>query len=120
MTTLTGIRVLLVEDEPIVAMGIADQLVEAGAIIVGAFRTVRTAIKAVQATQIDVAVIDFVLADGDSEPVQDALEQKGVPFLVLTAHPPITVRRNQNQQILSKPVRAELLCSTVRSLFDRR
>ena len=88
MTTLTGIRVLLVEDEPIVAMGIADQLVEAGAIIVGPFRTVRTAIKALQAIQIDVAVVDFVLADGESEPVQDALEQKGVPFVVLTAYPP--------------------------------
>ena len=41
-------------------------------------------------------------------------------FVVMTAHPPVTVRRDQNQQILSKPVRTELLCSTVRSLFDRR
>lgn len=120
MTTLTGIRVLIVEDEPIVAMGIADQLVEAGAIIVGTFRTVTTAIKAVHANEIDAAVVDFVLADGESGPVQDALEQKGVPFVVLTAHPPVTVRRNQNQQILSKPATAELLCSTVRSLFDQR
>ena len=119
VTTLTGIRVLLVEDEPIVAMGIADQLVEAGAIIAGPFRTVRTAIKALQAIQIDVAVVDFVLADGQSEPVQDALEQKSVPFVVLTAYPPVTVRRHLNQQIFCKPVRAELLCSTVRSLLDR-
>ena len=120
VTTLAGIRVLLVEDEPIVAMAIADHLLEAGAIIVGPFRTVRTAIKAVRAIQIDAAVVDFMLADGVSEPVQDALEQKGVPFVLLTAYPPVTVRRNQNQQILSKPVTAEFLCSTVRSIFDRR
>ena len=120
MTTLAGIRVLLVEDEPIVAMGIADQLVEAGAIIVGPFRTARTAIKALQAIPIDVAVVDFVLADGESRPVQDALEEKDVPFVVLTAYPPVTVRRNRDQQVLSKPVRAELLCATLRSLLDQR
>jgi CheY-like chemotaxis protein len=120
MARLAGIRVLLVEDEPLVAMGIADQLVEAGAIIVGPFRTIRQAVKAVQAIKIDVAVIDFVLADGQSEPVQDALEDKGVPFVVLTAYPPVMVRRNQSQQILSKPVAGELLCSTVQSLCDRR
>ena len=60
-------------------MGMADQLVAVGAIIVEPFRTVRTAIKAVQATQMDVAVVDFVLADGESGPVQDALEQKASP-----------------------------------------
>ena len=35
MTTLADIKVLLVEDEPLVAMGIADQLIAAGAVIVG-------------------------------------------------------------------------------------
>ena len=119
MTTLAGIKVLLIEDEPIVAMGIADQLVEVGAIIVGPFRTVRQALKAVQAIELDVAVIDFVLADGESVPVQDALDRKGVPFVILTAYPPVMVRRNQSQRILSKPVEAELLCLTVAALCNR-
>ena len=57
-------------------MGIADQLVEAGAIIAGQFRTVRGAIKGLEEIDVDVAVIDFVLADGESVPVQDALERK--------------------------------------------
>ena len=35
MTRLADIKVLLVEDEPLVAMGIADQLIAAGAVIVG-------------------------------------------------------------------------------------
>ena len=52
----------------------------------------------------DVAVIDFVLADGESVPVQDALERKVCPFVVLTAYPPVMVRRNPSQQVLSKPV----------------
>jgi len=120
MMTLADIKVLLVEDEPLVAMGIADQLIEAGAIIVGPCPTARRAIETLQATDVDVAVIDFVLADSNSEAVQDALERKGVPFVVLTAYPPVLVRRNQNQRILSKPIATELLCSTVGALCNRR
>ena len=119
MTTLAGIRVLLVEDEPIVAMAIADQLVEAGAIIAGPFRTIRGAIKALKSIEVDVAVVDFMLADGQSEPVQHALECMGVPFVVLTAYPPVMVRRHPSQQILSKPVATEFLCSTVAALCAR-
>ena len=119
MTTLANIRVLLVEDEPLVAMGIADQLVGAGAVIVGPCPTARRAIEVLQATDVDVAVIDFVLADSNSEPVQDALESRGVPFVVLTAYPPVLVRRHERQQILSKPVATDLLCSTVKALCSR-
>ena len=114
---LADIRVLLVEDEPLVAMGIADQLSEAGAVIIGPCATARRAIDVLHANEVDVAVIDFVLADNNSETVQLALENKGVPFVVLTAYPPVLVRRSGDQQILSKPVAADLLCSTVKSLL---
>ena len=113
---LTDIRVLLVDDEPLVAMGIADQLSAAGAIIVGRCATARDAIEILQSKEVDVAIIDFVLADNNSESLQVALERKGVPFVVVTAYPRVLVRRNERQQVLSKPVTADLLCSTVRGL----
>jgi DNA-binding NarL/FixJ family response regulator len=120
MTILADIRVLLVEDEPLVAMGIADQLTAAGAVIVGPCPTAKRAIDALQSTDVDVAVIDFVLADSNSQPVQDELESRGVPFVVLTAYPPVLVRRHEKQQILSKPVATDLLCSTVEALHRTR
>ena len=120
MTTLAGIKVLLVEDEPLVAMGIADHLAEAGAVVVGPCPTTKRAIDTLQSSDVDVAVVDFVLADTNSGPIQGALERKGVPFVVLTAYPPVMVCRNQSQHILSKPVAADLLCSTVRALCDQR
>jgi two-component SAPR family response regulator len=119
MATLSGIKVLLVEDEALVALGIADQLIRAGAVIVGPCPTAQRAIAALETADVDVAVIDFVLADSNSEPVQDALERRGVPFVVLTAYPPVLVRRERSQIILSKPVASELLESTVRSLCKR-
>ena len=116
MAQLTGITVLVVEDEPLVAMGIADQLKAADAFIVGPCASARHALDILQARDVNVAVIDFVLADSNTQPVQDVLDERGVPYVVLTAYPAVLVRRNEGQIILSKPVAAGILCSTVKSL----
>jgi DNA-binding NarL/FixJ family response regulator len=116
LATLANVKVLLVEDEPLVAMGIADQLIAAGATLVGPCLTTTRALDTLAVADVDVAVIDFVLADSNSEVVQDALERRGVPFVVLTAYPSVLVRRYEGQHILSKPVAADLLCLAVRNL----
>jgi DNA-binding response OmpR family regulator len=116
LTELSDIKVLLVEDEPLVAMGIADQLREAGAAVVGPCTTATEAFNVLHANEVDVAVVDFVLSDNNSEGLQVALETKGVPFVVLTGYPRVLVRRNDSQHIISKPVSPELLCSAVKCL----
>ena len=113
---LSDIKVLLVEDEPLVAMGVADQLSRAGATIVGPCTTATRAIDVLHANEVDVAVVDFVLGDNNSERLQVALEAKGVPFVVLTGYPRVLVRRDKRQQVLSKPVSSELLFSAVKGL----
>lgn len=113
---LSDIKVLLVEDEPLVAMGVADQLRDAGAVVVGPCATAGQAIEFLHANDVDVAVIDFVLADENSEGLQAALETKGTPFLVLTGYPRILVRRNDRQRVLSKPISPEILFSTIKQL----
>jgi two-component SAPR family response regulator len=115
-TELSDIRVLLVEDEPLVAMEAADQLSKAGAIIVRPCATARRAMDLLHANEVDVAIIDFVLADKNSETLQSALDRKGIPFVVLTGYPRVLVRRNNGQQVLSKPVTPKLLLSAVKNL----
>jgi two-component SAPR family response regulator len=115
-TELSDIRVLLVEDEPLVAMEVADLLSEAGAIIVGPCATARRAMDLLHVNEVDVAIIDFVLADDNSEALQSALDRKGIPFIVLTGYPPVLVRRNTGQKVLSKPTTSKLLLSAVKNL----
>ena len=115
---LDDIKVLLVEDEPLVAVGVAKQLAEAGATVVGPCSTTGRAIAALDEHDIDVAIVDYVLADENSEGLQAALEEKGIPFVVVTGYPRVLVRRDERQRVLSKPVSAEVLASTVRSLSD--
>jgi DNA-binding NarL/FixJ family response regulator len=113
---LANITVLVAEDEPLVAVGVVNQLTEAGATVIGPCATTERAIAALSENDIDVAIIDFVLADDNTEGLQAALEAKGIPFIVVTGYPRVLVRRDQGQPVLSKPVSPEVLASTVRSL----
>lgn len=86
LNTLAGKRVLIAEDEPMIAMDHAALLVRAGAEIVGTCATVRGAVDCVGEMAIYVAVIHFMLADGNSQPPQAALNRKQITFVVATAY----------------------------------
>ena len=84
---LAGKRVLIAEDEPAVALDHASLLAQAGAEIVATCATVKGAVDCIHEKPIDVAVVDYVLADGNSEPLQTALKRKHIPFVVVSAYP---------------------------------
>jgi len=60
---LRGRRVLVVEDEVLVALDYCQNLQEAGAEVVGPFHTVDDALNCMGKGRIDVAVLDYALAD---------------------------------------------------------
>lgn len=113
MKQLDGTRVLLVEDEPIIALDHADRLSAQGAEVVGPFAGTREAIQELNRSQVDVAVIDFVLNDSNSLELQEELRRRHVPFVVVTAYPKVLVRGNAEECVLGKPVSSEELCKTV-------
>lgn len=113
---LANVKVLVVEDEPLIAMSLADELTKAGATVVGPCSTIGRAVAELSKRDIDVAIVDYVLADNNSESLQAVLEERSVPFIVVTGYPRVLVRRDMRQRVLSKPISPEALTSTVRSL----
>jgi DNA-binding response OmpR family regulator len=113
---LANVKVLVVEDEPLIAMSLADQLTKAGAVVVGPCSTIGRAVAELSKRDIDVAIVDYVLADNNSEGLQAVLEERSVPFVVVTGYPRVLVRRNTRQRVLSKPISTEALTSAIRSL----
>jgi len=111
-TALAGKKVLIAEDDPLVSMDYAAMLSSAGATIVATARTADEAIGHVH-RGVDVAVLDFVLADRNSSDLQDKLEEEGIPFVVVSGYPTVLVRATGDQQVLHKPVDADLLCRAV-------
>jgi DNA-binding response OmpR family regulator len=82
MQTLTGVHVLIVEDEPLVALDIADAFKSAGAEVVIA-RTLGDAMHQAETQDLTAAVIDHVLHDGlTTSDVCAKLKERDIPFIV--------------------------------------
>ena len=86
MTRLSGRRVLVVEDEALVAMLVEDALLDAGAEVIGPVATVAEALTLLKSQTPEAAVLDLNLAGETSTPVADELKRRGVPFVIATGY----------------------------------
>jgi DNA-binding response OmpR family regulator len=83
---LEGIRVLVVEDEFLIATLIEDMLVGAGCVGGGPIPRHSEALDAVDRGTFDVAVLDVNLGGDRVYPVAHALSRRNVPFLFVTGY----------------------------------
>jgi CheY-like chemotaxis protein len=85
-STFADQRVLVAEDDYVVAQQIAHELRERGARIIGPASTPDAALQLACEHRLDAAVLDINLRGGAVYPVADLLSRKGVPFLFATAY----------------------------------
>lgn len=84
---LSGRRVLLIEDEMMVAMLLEDMLADLGCTVVGPAARVEQALAMIEvAGTLDAAVLDVNLNGQQSYPVANALVACGVPFVFATGY----------------------------------
>jgi CheY-like chemotaxis protein len=84
---LLGRRVLIVEDEALVAIDLQFAFEDAGAEVLGPAMSLTDAMAmAEQADQIDCALLDVDLAGHDIYPVATVLQRRGIPFIFHTGH----------------------------------
>src|SRR3982750_2127731 len=83
---IKGLRVLVVEDEALVAMLIEDMLVDLGCVVVGIASTVEDALARISSSAFDLAILDVNLHGTESYPAAHALAFKSVPFLFSTGY----------------------------------
>lgn len=117
---LAGKRLLITEDEAVVAMDYEAMLSSAGAEIVGIARTSAEAIDQIGRTPVDAVVLDFVLSDSNSSGLKAVLKERGIPFVIVSGYPPVLVRDGSDQVVLHKPVTADLLCTAVAAVCANR
>lgn len=79
-------RVLVVEDEVLLAMMIEEMLAEAGYEVVGPAPRIEDALAMARDGEFDIAVLDMNLAGVDSKPVADVLRGRGIPFVFATGY----------------------------------
>jgi CheY-like chemotaxis protein len=107
---LAGRRVLVVEDEPFIAMTLEDMLTDFGCIVAGSVSQVSDALAVIALGQIDAAVLDVNLGAQKIDPVADELARLGFPFVFTTGYGRTGVPASHNKRgVVQKPFRAEEL-----------
>ena len=113
--------ILIVEDEPLIAMMLEDFLETLGHSVVGTCDSLEDAIEKVDAGGFDLAIIDVQLKDGQRVwPLADRLAMKGTPFIIATGgHVEPPPEAHADAPILAKPFSVQQLAETVREVLDR-
>lgn len=103
---LGGMRVLIVEDEALVANQLADTIRGAEGEVAGLAASVAEARRALKAVAFDAAILDLNLSDGEITPVLEALQARHAPTLVYTGRelPQRLRERHPELVALRKPV----------------
>ncbi len=115
---LSGRRVLLAEDEMLVAMDLEGQLTGLGCEVVGPVSTVAAGLELVDAgAPIDAAVLDVSLKGERVFPLAEALRARDVPFLFLTGYTQVEMPPGlASARRLGKPVREWELAAYLREI----
>lgn len=101
--SLRGARVMLAEDEPLIAMMITDMLGSSGATVVGPFTSVANALTCNE--PFDVALLDVNLDGEQVYPVADKLREAGRPFVFATGYDNAVIDpRFAGAVVLQKPL----------------
>lgn len=89
MSEVRHARIVVVEDEALIAMLIEDSLVAAGHVILGVADTVADALTLVDRTAPDLVLCDITLLNGDSGlDVAKSLAERMIPCLFVSGNPP--------------------------------
>ncbi|HZG07905.1 MAG TPA: response regulator [Allosphingosinicella sp.] len=109
-------RILIVEDEPLVAFDTEHSLSDAGYEVVGTVDTLADAVRVLGEEEVDLVLSDIQLSgEGDGMDVARAAAAKGVPVLFVTGNCPVEAQ-TLGIGCLAKPYAAKVLKSALEAL----
>ena len=114
---LQGKRILVVEDDAVIAVDYYFQLREVGAKPQAYEPTSEAALDYLATHQVDAAIVDYQLRDGTCESVLQLLQSRGIPFIVVSGCT-FQMRGEANAApVLSKPVAPGEVCRALSAVL---
>ena len=115
------VRVLIVEDEPLVAADIQTILVDAGFQISGVATRLSKALSLIETVACDVAIVDANLCGSSTGPAAAALAARGLPFIVLSGYTHGQLQSEfSSGSFVQKPYRTGELVDRLRAILSKR
>jgi len=114
-------RVLVVEDDALIGLEIANAIHDKGMAVVGPAHSVAEAMALAKRDAVDAAILDIHLGKEHSISVADLLSEQEVPFVFVSGYSPERVPpRHRSHPFISKPYSGPELIDALRSVLARR
>jgi DNA-binding response OmpR family regulator len=119
---LSGVTMLVVEDDLLLAMDIEDTLAGMGAVVVDVCHTLDEAMARADVNDFAVAVLDFSLGSDSVAPLARRLARRNVPFILHTgmSRSEPSLMEWGDSIIVEKPASPQTLATAIRSVLERQ
>jgi CheY-like chemotaxis protein len=108
------LRILIVEDEMLVAMNIEDMLLDLGHEVAGIASRLEPGLALAREGEFDLALLDVNLAGEQSFPIAAVLRERGLPFLFATGYGlQGIIEEFRSRPVLQKPFRLQDLAQAI-------
>ena len=109
-------RILIVEDEPFIALTLEDMLDELGFSLAGTVSQVSEALELIAREPIDCALLDVNLGSDKIDPVADLLAARKCPFIFTTGYGRSGIPHGHSDRpVLQKPFRMDDLANVLKA-----
>lgn len=113
------LSVLIVEDDILLGMAIGVCVEDAGYEVAGLAHSVEAALTTLSHETVDAALLDINLQGELVYPVANALAERGVPFVFVTAHPPENIpEKHRHRPVVPKPYFDAAICAALESILQ--
>jgi CheY-like chemotaxis protein len=109
MDGLAELKILVVEDEPLIAMALEEMLTDLGCTVVGPALSLERGMRLATDESIDGAILDVNLGGETVFPLADLLAQRDVPFVYVTGYGALLRACDNGRPVLQKPYNAPAL-----------
>lgn len=114
------IKILIVEDDPFIAMDLQDTFEDAGFHVAGPAASVEVGLELIEKEDPDIAMLDYNLGRETSIPIAKKLDSEDVPYAFLSGQVDrvVTSDLSQERRVFSKPFTAAKIISYMRKLAE--
>ena len=111
-------NVLVLEDEPFIAMMLEEELEALGLHVIGPINNLKSAVQLAEMPDLDGALLDLNINGAYATEVADKLRVRGIPFIFVTGYEPPAGLKHRQVPVLRKPFTEIELRSALLALWD--
>ncbi|MCW1432082.1 response regulator [Novosphingobium sp. JCM 18896] len=112
-------RILILEDEPLIAMELQETLEALGYEVAGPVSNCEAALELIWSDAVDAAVLDLILGEGTCEVVANELSLSGIPWAFASGYDTHELHEQFPEvPIIEKPSRSESVATVVKALLQ--